>query len=395
MTMARIEMPRLSDSMEEGTVVSWLVADGDQVSRGEEFVEIETDKAQMPFEAEQEGVLRHLVPAGTTLAVGAPLATIGEDEEAGSEAAAPARAEGRPPAASPVARRTARELGVDLAAVEGSGPGGRIVKEDVVRAAGTDADAEPDADAHAQSAPSAPPPLPPTTAAVGAKGAVTRTPLSRTQQTVARRMAESRATVPDFSVSVDVDMEEALALRAALAARDVKVTVNDLLVRASAVALTRHPRVNGSYRDGQIETYERVNVGVAVAAHDALVVPTVFDADRRTLTEIAGEVRRLAGAVRDGTITPPDLAGGTFTISNLGMYGVAAFAGIVNQPQAAILCAGAIAPTTVAAGDGTCATRRTMRLTLVSDHRILYGADAAAFLAELRGLLETPAAALA
>ncbi|ADB50371.1 dihydrolipoamide acetyltransferase family protein [Conexibacter woesei] len=381
MTMARIEMPRLSDSMEEGTVVSWLVADGEQVTGGQEFVEIETDKAQMPFEAEQDGVLRQLVPAGTTLPVGAPLATIGEGGAPEEPVASAASSDDGRPAASPVARRIARELGVELAAVTGSGPGGRIVKEDVVRAAaaGAPAAAHPAAPSDAPAAVAA---AAPDAAVVGAKGAVTRTPLSRVQQTVARRMAESRATVPDFSVSVDVDMEQALALRGALAERDVRFTVNDLLIRATAVALTRHPRVNGSYRDGQIETYARVNVGVAVAADDALVVPTVFDADRRTLTEIAAEVRRLAGAVRDGTITPPELAGGTFTISNLGMYGVAEFAGIVNQPQAAILCAGAIAA-------------RTMRLTLVSDHRILYGADAASFLAELRGLLETPATALA
>jgi len=414
--MARIAMPRLSDSMEEGTVVNWLVGDGEQVARGQEFVEIETDKAQMPFEAEEDGVLRQLVPAGTTLAVGAAMAVIGDDEElaGGTEATsepveAPAEslteAEGLPAggptvlaergrvAASPVARRLADELGVELANVAGSGPGGRVVKDDVLRAAESASDGAPASDAPAAADPPSPASAP--AADGGAKGAPTRVALSRLQQTVARRMAESRATIPDFSVSVDVDMEAALALRAALAERDVKVTVNDLLIRASAVALTRHPRVNGSYRDGHVETYARVNIGVAVASQEALVVPTVFDADRRRLTEIAAEVRRLAGAVRDGSITPPELAGGTFTISNLGMYGVAEFAGIVNPPQAAILCAGAAEPRAVPLPDGRCATRRVMRLTLVSDHRILYGADAAAFLAELRALLETPVAALA
>ena len=271
---------------------------------------------------------------------------------------------------------------MDLHAVSGSGPGGRIVKADVEAA--TERTAAP---------PAPPPPV------EGAKGETTTQELSRTRaRTIARRMAESKATIPDFTLGMDVDMEECVALRTqlkALAQPDAP-TYNDMVVKASALALREHPRANASYRDGAFELHARVNVGVAVATEDALVVPTVFDADMKSLGEIARETRALAGRVRDATITPPELGGGTFTVSNLGMFGVARFTAIVNPPQAAILSVGALEPRAVVRaggpdGRGEIVARHTMTITLACDHRILYGADAARFLARIRELLEAPA----
>ncbi len=234
-----------------------------------------------------------------------------------------------------------------------------------------------------------------------AKGETTALELTRTQQTIARRMAESKATIPDFSLQAEVDMEECVRLRAELkrlapadsaaAAGTPTPTYNDMVVKASALALREHPVANGSYRDGKVELHSRVNVGVAVAAERALVVPTVFDADEKSLGEISRETRALAERVRAGTITPPELGGGTFTVSNLGMYGVRSFSAIINPPQAGILSVGALEQRAVV-HDGELAARHTMALTLVCDHRLLYGADAAQFLARIRELLQAPAA---
>ena len=231
-----------------------------------------------------------------------------------------------------------------------------------------------------------------------AKGETTVVELNRTQATIARRMAESKATIPDFALQIDVDMEACVTLRSELkrlapgSPEDGNANVptyNDMIVKATALALREHPRANGSYRDGQVQLHSRVNVGVAVAAHDALVVPTVFDADEKSLGEIAREARTLAGRVRDGTITPPELGGGTFTVSNLGMYGIRSFTAIINPPQAAILSVGELQPRAVADGEQVSA-RNMLTLTLACDHRILYGADAAVFLARIRELLQTP-----
>ena len=216
--------------------------------------------------------------------------------------------------------------------------------------------------------------------------------LTRLQQTVARRMAESKATAPDFVLYVDVDMEEAVELRKQLkaaAGERPAPSFNDLIVKAAALALTEFPRANGAYRDGRFELYPRVNVGVAVAGQDALVVPTIFDADRKSLGEIARESRGLAEKVREGKITPPELSAGTFTVSNLGMYGIDRITPVINPPQAAILGVGAMGPQP-AVVDGEVTVRARMTLTLVCDHRILYGADAAEFLARIRERLENP-----
>jgi pyruvate dehydrogenase E2 component (dihydrolipoamide acetyltransferase) len=234
-----------------------------------------------------------------------------------------------------------------------------------------------------------------------AKGQSTTYELSRTQQLIARRMAESKATIPHFTLQAEIDMEECVSMRAALAQAaapgSAVPTYNDMVVKACALALREYPRVNGSYRDGIVQLHTRVNVGVAVAVEPedpqqaALVVPTVFDADIKSLGEVARETRALAERVRAGTITPPELSGGTFTVSNLGMYGIRSFAAIINPPQVAILAVGALAPRAVVRGEQL-AARNTMAATLACDHRVLYGADAARFLARVQALLEQPAA---
>jgi pyruvate dehydrogenase E2 component (dihydrolipoamide acetyltransferase) len=402
--MHEVVMPRLSDSMEEGTLIRWLKADGDQVRRGEEIVEIETDKATMAYEADADGILSIAVPEGEVVAVGVPIATIGDarasaglsaDGNRGSgdaavAVAATAPAVARTPSngsgdanglnASPVARRTAARLGVDLASLSGTGPHGRILKADVVTASVTASPAV---------APAPGPPAPAPTPVEPDAGRTTHA-LTRTQSVIARRMAEARATVPDFSLEVDVDMTAAIELRSRLKAiTSPAPSLNDIVVKACAVVLRRHPRANGSYRDGRFELHDSVNVGFAVAAPDSLVVPVIRDADAKSLGAVAAETRRLVERVRSGAVTPPELSGGTFTVSNLGMFGIDRFEGIINVPQAAILCVGAVADRPVAR-DGEVVVAPMMTVTLACDHRILYGADAAAFLRDVRAALEEP-----
>ncbi len=426
-----IVMPRLSDSMEEGTILRWLKSAGDQVSLGEELVEIETDKANMVYEAPAGGTLiETLAQEGETLPIGQVIARVGEagekpsgngasakpaPEAAAQTAPAEAAVEAGPaetaveaapadapaPAApsgdgrvkaSPLARRIASEKGLDLAALSGSGPGGRIVKADVERAIAAGPPPAAPAAAPPQAAPAAATPgareRPET-----AKGAVSYEELTKLQQTVARRMAESKATAPHFQLSAEIDMSRAVAARARIKAAakegEVVPSFNDMVIKACAIGLREHPRANGAYRDGRLELYSRVNVGVAVAARDALVVPTIFDADLKGLRQIASEARALAQRVREGTVTPPELSGGTFTVSNLGMYGVSNFQAVINPPQAGILAIGAITETPVVR-DGEIATAQLMGVTLACDHRVLYGADGAIFLSRVRALLEEP-----
>jgi pyruvate dehydrogenase E2 component (dihydrolipoamide acetyltransferase) len=431
MSAEDVMMPRLSDSMEEGTILKWVKQVGEEVAVGEELVEIETDKANMGYEADVAGTLLEiLVGENESAPVGAVIARVGDPDAEGPapQAAGPVTAgdppsppvaeasSGRvpptaPPAApassadgngtggrvkaSPLARRIAEELGVDLAGISGSGPAGRIVKRDVESApsAGGAATGAPH---RAQAAP--PPSTVGDVAATGpaaetAKGRVETVELTKLQQVVARRMAESKATAPHFYLTSEVDMGAAVAARARIkeisAEGEVVPSFNDMVVKACAIALKKFPRANGAYRDGRFELYPRVNVGIAVAAQDALVVPTVFDADRKGLREIAAEARSLAGKVRDGSVTPPELSGATFTVSNLGMYGIRSFAAILNSPQAGILAVGEIADRPLVR-DGAIVPGKVMEMTLSCDHRILYGADGAEFLAEVRRLLEEP-----
>ena len=434
-------------------MLKWLVEEGGEVKRGEPLVEIETDKANMTYEADADGVLVEvLAKEGDTLAIGEVIARIGEageasgngkpaaedeepkDEESKDDEAEPAEPEAEEPEpdgsadepeaeqqpdeperatatatperpsgsngagdgervkASPVARRMARELGVELARLEGSGPGGRIVKADV-QAAADDGGARAEAPETQESQEDREPKRAPEPARgeAGAKGQVEVHELTRLQQTVTRRMAESKATAPDFALTLDVDMTDAVALRARLKeVADPAPSFNDMVVKAAATALREHPKVNAAYRDGKFERYGNVNVGVAVAAQDALVVPTIFAADEKSLGAIAREARRLIERVRDKEITPPELSGGTFTVSNLGMYGIERFTAIINPPQAAILTVGVLEKKPAVDERGKVVARDQMTLTLVCDHRILYGADGAQFLARVRELLELP-----
>jgi pyruvate dehydrogenase E2 component (dihydrolipoamide acetyltransferase) len=432
-----IVMPRLSDSMEEGTILRWIKSEGDEVAVGDELVEIETDKANMVYEADTAGVLVEIVAQeGDTLPIGEPIARVGEAGEAkgggtpkkeaekeepaeapsngggdGASATAteappePAQAPAAPTAApegdgrvkaSPIAKRIARDRGIDLAALSGSGPGGRIVKADVEKAATAGpAPAAP----HAPAAP--PPAAAPAEPTPGvrekpetAKGEVRVEELTKVQSTIARRMAESKATAPHFYLNAEVEMTRAVEARAQLKASakegDVVPSFNDMVVKAAAIALREHPRANGAYRDGKLELYSRVNIGVAVAAHDALIVPTVFDADLKGLRQIAAESRALAARVREGSITPPELSGGTFTVSNLGMYGTDSFSAVINPPQAGILAVGAINERPLFDEGGGVRKAHLMTVNLACDHRILYGADGAEFLARIRQLLEEP-----
>ncbi|HWI72229.1 MAG TPA: dihydrolipoamide acetyltransferase family protein [Baekduia sp.] len=372
--MPDFPMPRLSDTMEEGTILAWLKADGDEIAAGEPLVEVESDKASQAVDAEIAGTLKILVAVGETVAVGVPIATIG----GGAEAVVAANGV----KASPVARRMARQLGVAIDAIAGTGNGGRITKADVEAAAdGGSAPAQ------------VPPPAAPAPAPDSGRGTIQRVTLTRLQETVARRMVQSKAQAPEFLLTVDVDMTEAVRLRGelkALADEGAAVpSLNDFVVRAAAAALARHPGANAAFVDGGVERYGRVNVGIAVAGEGTLLVPTVFDADRKSLGAIASETRRLALAARDGAVTPADLGGGTFTVSNLGMFGIRNFTAVINPPQAAILAVGALEPRPV--WDGAAFVPRSMMtMTLAVDHRVLYGADAARFLASIRDALQQP-----
>ncbi len=413
--MAEIVMPRLSDSMEEGTVLQWLKSVGDEVAVGDELVEIETDKANMAYESDLAGTLSEiLVDEGETVAIGTPIARVGgSDKSAGASAAGPVGEEepeptqtqtaetdpaelgtgnGDRPKASPLARRIAKERQLDLAQLQGSGPGGRIVKADVEK---VESGAVSTSTAETPTPATAPSPAADASAPETAKGQVSYEEPSKLQSTVARRMAESKATAPHFYLRASVDMSQAVEGRAKLkelaSEGSIVPSFNDMVVKACALALREHPRANGAYRDGRFELYSRVNVGVAVAAKDALVVPTLFDADSKGLRQIAVESRALAGKVRDGQITPPELSGATFTVSNLGMYGIDGFSAVINPPQAAILAVGAIEERPVVR-DGEVTTAHLMQVDLACDHRILYGAPAAEFLARVRALLEEPLA---
>jgi pyruvate dehydrogenase E2 component (dihydrolipoamide acetyltransferase) len=286
-----------------------------------------------------------------------------------------AAAAGARPNATPVARRTALELGLSLHEVPGTGPGGRITADDVRRAA----------------APAGTSPAP---AAADGRGDVTIVEPTPTQATIARRMAQSAATIPVFTVSVDADVSQIVAQRrnARAEGRANAPSLNDFVVKAAALTLRELPRFNASWVDGRVELYSRVNVGVAVATDDALLVPVVADADRRTLGEIAVETRRLAEAARRRALRLEELQAATFTVSNLGMFGVRAFTAIVDPPQTAILAVGSARREAVEDGVAGVAFRDVLTLTLSCDHRVVYGADGARFLSRLRELLEQPLA---
>jgi pyruvate dehydrogenase E2 component (dihydrolipoamide acetyltransferase) len=433
--VTELTMPKLSDSMEQGTILTWLKANGERVQAGDDLLEIETDKATVTHQAESSGTLTIIAPEGETLPVGAPIARIGaavdgadadgvparpDADDGGPAGAEPtpsraAEANGREPAAgvaaaedagnssgtmtraTPLARRVAKAHGIALDDVTGSGPLGRVTRGDVLAKAGIAPDPAP---APTPAPRAATPPRTPTPASTSTstgespepsgRGTVEVAEPTRLQSVIARRMAEAKATIPHFQVQTEVVMDAVIAFRQQIADTGQRApSVNDLIVKAAALALREHPHANASYRDGHFERYSRVNVGIAVAAQDALVVPTIFDADKKSLGAIAAESRRLAERVRDATVTPAELSGATFTVSNLGMYGMTAIAPVINPPQSAILGVGAVRDV-LARVDGEIVDRHLMTVTLSCDHRILYGADAAQFLVSIRELLEAP-----
>jgi len=409
--MSAVTMPSLIDSMSDGVISRWLKREGERVERDDELVEIETDKVTMAYPAPESGYLEIVASEGATVSVGELIARLSSTPpvRAGGEAGGQSpheyeleperepelvperepdaeRLPGGPGVggpvkggetggevrATPLARQLADRHGLRLTSVDGSGPRGRVTRSDVSSSLGlAPAEAGDPGDA---------------------AGGDAAQELSRLQQTVARRMSEAHATVPDFQVETEVVMDAALALREEfklLGGEEPVPSLNDFVIRASALALRAHPRVNGSFEEGRYVLFGRVNVGFAVASADALLVPTIADADARSLWDIAAESRRLAERVRLGAITPSELASATFTISNLGMFGMTAITPIIDAPQAAILGVGSLRDT-LALEDGSVRVRRLITLRLSCDHRILYGADAARFLSNVRELLEQP-----
>lgn len=404
-------MPRMSDTMEEGKILAWLKKVGDRVEVGDVIAEVETDKADMEMEALDEGFLAAIrVREGESVPVGSVIALLTEAQGEAVDVAPPP-ANGKPPRAaakkpaaknankkvrkirdtapkpapaarkkggrvlaSPIVKKIAAERGIDLSAVRGSGPGGRIVKQDMEGVS---------APAGRRISKTASP-------AAAVEGRVE--PFSRMRAAIAKRMAGSMRDAPHFFVTSEIDMSEAVRLRTSLKLSDRvpgEVTYTHLLVKAAAVALQRHPRVNAAYTPEGRAFRDDVNVGIAVALDDGLIVPVLHDCQRLSLLEVAARANALVERARSGTPRPEDLSGGSFTISNLGMYPVEHFTAVINPPQAAILATSAIKERPVVR-DGQIVIARTMLVTLSSDHRVLDGATSARFLQEFKNLLENP-----
>ena len=437
--MAEVTMPRLSDTMTEGTLARWVKHQGDQVEKGDVLAEIETDKATMELEAYEAGMLEQvLVEEGQTVPIGEPIARIGAPsgsaprprrepppQAASKESvgeppreAVPKEREDQPPRppspegrrrdgeeerqeededqvrASPMARRIARERGIDLHSIKGSGPGGRIIRADVEASKAR-------TDGGAVVAPRAAPPMPepaqpPPVAVSGApEQEVEEVPLSNIRRVTGRRLVESVQSAPHFFLTTVVDVTRLLALRAeinqelAAAGDETKVTLTDLVVKACGVALRSSPDVNVSFGGDKLLRKKRIHVGIAVAVANGLIVPVLRDADQKSVGQIASETKALVERARAGKLTPAEYSGGTFTVSNLGMFGIEHFTAVINLPEAAILAVGASAAEPVAV-DGKVEVRERMRLTLSVDHRALDGATGARFLQLLKSVLEAP-----
>ena len=376
-------MPALGFDMTEGLLARWLKNEGDPVEKGQAIAEIETEKATVEIEAAAAGILaRIIVHAGETVPVGTLIGVIADAGEEVAAVTAPVpvseTGEGAAPSearvkASPVARKMAEEAGLDLSRIKGTGPGGRVVERDVQAAIA------------AGSAP-APPGVP----AVPAPGAPV--PLNRMRKTIARRMTESKAAAPHFYITVEINMDDAMKMREqlnALAPEAERISVNDLVVAAAARTLARFPVLNASYREDNLEMHPQVNIGIAVALEDGLIPPVLRDADKKPLKRIAAESRALAERARTNKLRSDDLGGGTFTVSNLGMFEVDEFIAIINPPEAAILAVGAVTRRPVAAA-GEVRIAPLMKTTLSVDHRVADGAQAGRFMQEFKKLLENP-----
>jgi len=429
----KIEMPKLSDTMEEGVIAKWNIKEGDDVSSGDIIAEVETDKATMEVEAFDDGkVLKILVDEGDAVPLGGLLAVIGEDgediseilESAGDEDAGSPddekkeeetsdkqeetkeskkdfdpilgdlnkkgsnkKKEEKPETttpnddgrikASPLAKNMAEDKGIDLSSVDGSGPEGRIIKRDIE-------DYEP-AKEKTESTVSVP---------VYDSEESEETKISQMRKAIARRLSESKFTSPHFYETIDIDMEAAMAARKGLnEMSEVKISFNDIIVKACAAALRKHPAVNSSWLDDVIRKHGDVNIAVAVAIDEGLMTPVIKHSDKKNLRQISAETRELAGLARDRKLQPEQMEGSTFTISNLGMFGIEEFTAIINPPNACILAVGAIRDVPVVK-NGEVVPGKRMKVTLSSDHRVVDGAKAAEFLNTLQKLLENPLAML-
>lgn len=417
----KIEMPKLSDTMEEGVIAKWNVKEGDKVNSGDVIAEVETDKATMEVEVFDSGtVLKILVAEGDAVPLGGTMAIIGEegedisglleetgttsekDEKTESDDKNEKKAESKDDSgekkefdpilgdiekgktgtevqetadgrikASPLARKMAQDKGIDLQSVKGSGPEGRIVKKDIENYKPEDKK-----------------PAAPSVTYTSEESEDVK--ISQMRKTIARRLSESKFTNPHFYETIDIDMEAAIAARESLnKVSDMKISFNDIVVKACAAALRRHPAVNSSWLDDVIRKHGDVNVAVAVAIDEGLMTPVIRHADKKTLTQISAETRELAGLARDRKLQPEQMEGSTFTISNLGMFGIEEFTAIINPPNACILAVGAIRDVPVVK-NGAVVPGKRMKVTLSSDHRIVDGAKAAEFLNTLRQMIENP-----
>ena len=420
----KVHMEALSPTMEEGRLVKWTKSEGDAVKTGETLAEVETDKAVMELVARADGqLLKVVVPEGTTVPVGNVVAWIGKpgekvdgDAPAASAAAAPApkaqpqqqqpkpaQAPATPapaPAvqtavadatrvkASPLARRMAKDAGVDLKLVQGSGPGGRVIKRDVETAPSVPAPA----------APKPQPEVPRTTHHAPRTGVPYEdVPLTQIRKTIAKRLAASLGPVPHFFLTSEIDMERAAEARDALNKQlgedGGKVSFNDIIIKAVALALVRHRACNAWFQEDHIRYWNEVHIGMAVAIEDGLITPVIFNADTKSLLQIGAESRELAGRARNRRLKPEEYTGSTFSVSNLGMFDIDQFTGVINPPEAGILAVGSIVPKAVPEGDQV-VVRRRMRLTMSCDHRVIDGATGAAFMKTLKQMLENPLAML-
>lgn len=443
--MPDITMPRLSDTMQEGTIAKWLKQPGDQVKQGDVLAEIETDKATMDLECYDAGVLEQiLVPEGETVPIGQPIAIVGTGQSVQQQAAPASPTDAAPSAivqnpeagrpappqvesksaqpvgtaatqqtqtsqveteenkgvrtlkASPLARRLAEEYHIDLSQLHGTGPNGRIVRDDIedyleeqrAAPAAVAAAATP----QAPTAPAAKPTAP-AQQAPGVPSEAEVVPLTRVQSLIARRLTESKQSIPHFYVSNEADMTDVLQMRQQLNANvgegGVKVTVNDLIVKAAALALEKFPEVNSSFKDNQFIRHKSINVGIAVDVPSGLVVPVIRDANLKGVRTIAREAKALIEKARINKLAPTDLEGGTFSVSNLGMMDVTEFIAVINPPEAAILAVSSTRKQFVPINDQP-VIRDLMTMTVSADHRILYGAAVARFLSEVKRLLQNP-----
>ncbi|MFK7749855.1 MAG: pyruvate dehydrogenase complex dihydrolipoamide acetyltransferase [Kordia sp.] len=425
-----VTMPRLSDTMEEGTVASWLKQVGDNIEEGDILAEIETDKATMEFESFNEGTLLYIgVKEGETAPVDSILAVIGEagtdvdtvlkaaasGNDSASEATKPAEAAATKPAeavteapkasgnassnariiASPLAKKIAADKGIDLSQVQGSGDHGRIVKRDVENftpAVAAPAAAKAPSSQSAEAKTSTPAVTPFVPAGEESSEEVKN---SQMRKTIARRLGESKFAAPHYYLTVELDMDNAIASRKTInAIPDIKVSFNDMIVKACAMALRKHPQVNTTWSDAATIYHKHIHVGVAVAVDEGLLVPVLKFADQMSLTTIGGKVRELAGKARNKKISPAEMDGSTFTISNLGMFGILEFTSIINQPNSAILSVGTIVQKPVVK-NGEIVVGNTMKVTLACDHRTVDGATGAQFLQTVKQYVENPVTMLA